>query len=256
MRKQGLIVSLTSGVRGGVGKSVVGVLLTYSLNYLGHSTLLVDAGGGSTRYVIDAPEPPYTRELSDTYNAILSVRFSFKKEKKRLFRKKVEEEKFIDFYLTPEVRHLKEEEIDKLLVVLPELKDYFDFIVLDLPAISADYYWKLPSASDLNIVVLTPEKTVYEQVFSTVKANWHVIIVNKFDSEIDEHRTALERIKHIARDVLALPYDPVLDLLALHGVGLLSYASPSKETTNALGDLVYHLSSIREAGEVRRVVRS
>mgnify|MGYP000368431328 CR=1 FL=1 len=247
-----MIVSVTSGVRGGVGKSVVSLLAAYLLNYLGEAALLVDAGGGCTKYLLDSPDPPYTRELPRTYDAIISYRVSIRREKGRFLRRKEVEEKSFDLYFTPEVRALTPGEVEALVQVVPELDDYFSYVILDLPAISGDHYWTLAELGDTRLIVVTPEKAVYDMVLSTERLGGNIIpVLNKFDKEIESHKEAQARLKEFFGDLIVVPYDPVLKVLSLRGVSILAYMNPEKETMSSFSELIYRLSSKLPRKEVR-----
>ena len=246
-----MIIVITSGIRGGVGKSVIATILAYVLNFLGRYALVVDVGGGSTRYVVDAASPPFTRELGtreDKLSIILRRKFTYRIEEGRLFKRKVEERE-VEVYLMPEIRELDAQEVEGVAAALPEVAQYFDFTIVDMPAVSGAHYWRLLDVADLEVLCLVPERAFYEQILATARTKEPLIVLlNKFDEKIPGHKE-VERglVKNYGEDkVLTVPYDPVLEQLGDYGLPILSYVSPSKETAMAFSKLVAKLEDVRE----------
>jgi len=255
-----MIVTISSGIRGGVGKSVLATVLGYTLNYLESPTLVVDVGGGSTRFVLPGDvAPPYTRDLPRDYNAIVQTTITLKVERRRIFRKPEVEERTVPFYLTPEVRELSDEEIDEVVGAIPGLEDYFDYVIIDMPAVSNRHYWRFLDVTDVQVVCLVPERAAYEAIIATneVRAPAVIAVMNKFDRERSTHGEALDAVKQYfsrwpGSRVVTVPFDPQLAMVAAYGLEYLVKASLAESTTDAITSLVGALENLAEFAEEGR----
>lgn len=250
------VVTVSSGIRGGVGKSMLATVLGYTLNYLGSPTLVVDVGGGSTRYVLpeDVP-PPYTRDLPRTYNAIVQTTIVTRVARKGLLRRSNTVEKKTAFFITPEVRELTNSEIDGVIGVIPSLEDYFDYVIIDMPAVSNRYYWRFLDVTDVQVVCLVPDRAFAWQILVTTEFRAKkgvVVVVNKYDEKIDEHKRVFDTIwrfldrKVQRREIVSLSFDSTLSAMSIYGIEALAKLAPSRKTVRSIASLISHIESMGE----------
>ncbi|RLE78869.1 MAG: hypothetical protein DRJ52_09620 [Thermoprotei archaeon] len=232
-----MIIGVTSGIRGGLGKSVISVALNFLLN-IEQSSILLDIGGGSSKMVLrKTPEPP---TLSDWIkgealeNSVRTILYETKKEK-------------IPLYLLPETRELSTKELVLLQEKIRVFEDYgLKYTILDFPAISSENYRKLIRCLDLQLLVLVPETVPILDVLSTSVFDVPtVVVVNKFKKKI--HRRGLEFIKKIFsdREVHVIPYDGALRAMSEYGIACIDYIG--KDTESALFDLALSIMKRKES---------
>ncbi|RLE93298.1 MAG: hypothetical protein DRN04_07415 [Thermoprotei archaeon] len=235
------VIGLTSGPRGGVGKTLISSVVSVLMNLREIPTLLVDVGGGATTvfqvtFRKKTITPPYihdfaVKEKVDLGDYICSGNISEifgqkKEEKKRRFfgRKKREEkkEKEIMTYLMPCQfgRPLQPNEIPLFVSKMPLLYQFFEALIIDFPAMAHIEPWKpLIDSLDLQLIVVTPDlSTVYDVLNGSILTDNTVFIVNKFN-ESDEHISILKLLREeFGREIFVIPADPYLANFAQYGL--------------------------------------
>ncbi len=248
----GKIVTLTSGIRGGVGKSLLCSTLGFSLAP-DRRILIVDVGGGVTQYFLqNNVEPPYARDLAMAgEEAILALTLSVLRREGWIIKRRVIEEA-VELYLSPEVGELSNQEIDGIITAITRFKKYFDFIFLDMPAATNPHYYKLLNITDVEVIVLVPERSFWEMILKTVEigAPQVIIVMNKYNNQSRSHReswtivTKFFNEKYPGCKLVKVPYDPVLKLVGTYGIeAILGKTKLKEETARALLDIIYHLEA-------------
>ena len=213
-----------------------------------NSVLIMDVGGGVTQYFVqNSIEPPYCRDLPRVWDeAVVSLTLSVLRTRRKLLRRGVVAED-VELFLAPEVGELDNQEIDAVVSCIPELKRYFDFILIDLPAATNPYYYRFLDATDVEVVVIVPERSFWEVILRTVevRAPRVIVVMNKYNSKAESHVESWDVVtkffnkKYPGYRITKIPYDPVLKLVGMHGVeAILTKTKLEEDTAKALNDLL------------------
>jgi len=211
----------------------------------------MDVGGGVTQYFVqNSIEPPYCRDLPRVWDeAVVSLTLSVLRTRRRWFRREVVAED-VELFLAPEVGELDNQEIDAVVSCIPELKRYFDFILIDLPAATNPYYYRFLDATDVEVVVIVPERSFWEVILRTVevRAPRVVVVMNKFNSKAKSHQeswavvTKFFKEKYPGYRIVQVPYDPTLKLVGVHGIeAVLTKAKLEEDTAQSINTLLAFL---------------
>ena len=241
-----IVVGLTSGPRGGQGKTTLCVSLATLLS-LHSPTLLIDIGGGATSIVqVSFPSqvitPPYVHDFvkwsSDGANVLdficersLASLFGIVEESKKkrgFFRRKSKEdcvEKFKEkkLYLMPCPYGKPLKDVYLFVRKLPLLFPHFEIIIIDFPAMAHIETWRsLIESLDLQMIVTLPEvATLCDIMHGSILTENTVFVVNRF-IPCDEHVSVLNLIREYSRNIFVVPEDPYLSVFPNYGL----YALP------------------------------
>jgi len=153
------IATVTSGNKGGTGKTTISLILTLATNYAGIPSLHVDASseGGAGTLLLGAKPGPYLR---DYLNGKASLDESIS-----VYTLDINGEKF-DFYMVLNSGNLPRVDLERLFNDLRRLDDYLELVVIDLPAYQDPWYEAFSRLSDAVIKVAEPSPHSLTAVFS------------------------------------------------------------------------------------------
>jgi len=201
-----IVVSFTSGSKGGTGKSTLSSLATLALAGAEVKVLLIDLGqeGNSSRLLLREPEPPFLRDVLQGKVTLLDAIGSYEI--------KLEKLGSLNFYMIPNLGPLpKPRELEAFFRELKELENCIDIVFLDLPAYQDPWFNKFIDYSDLVVLVANPFPYVVNAVINAYTDGKEVIaVLNKFVKGCECYLNLLgERYKR----TIAIAYDPYVALL-------------------------------------------
>lgn len=261
---EGKIVAVASGVRGGVGKSVLSLLIAYlackilkrlrEKNYVyfnSERVLLIDLLGGVTKIItscmkeedrVKIESPPNLREFITQGN-------------KRSFRiVKIDD---VALYLVPwdsNPIEITEDLALKFINLTAFFKKVFGLIVIDFPAFNTAPFYFILENSDIQVHVYSHEKTCVEQIYSSlarVKGSNVVVVLNK-DLEKYYEWNPVDFLKEAYslndNNLIRVSLSPYLSLISTKGLHILQYLEKArvfskgerelKKIGKQIGDLV------------------
>ena len=196
-----MIVSFSSGGKGGTGKSTLSLITAVALAVAGKDVLLIDTSseGGVTRLLLENPEPPFFRDIlrrkATWYETILSLSLRITKYQ-------------VEFDFIPNLGNLPESSYIRWISYTIE---FYDYVILDLPAFQdVRTYHPLLKLSNLNILVSDPSVASVHAVISAPRLSRTVGVLNKFDGNA---RAKLE-LEQVFDPLFIIPYDPALPALS------------------------------------------
>jgi len=154
-----MVIAIASG-KGGVGKTFLSANLAYAFSEYAGKTLLIDCdlGGANLHHFLGIPPPGenlyhFLREKSDFSKVIVSVKNN------------------LDFLSGSSdvlgMVHIKNYEKGKILRSIEQV-DY-DYVVIDLGAGSSYNVLDIFNASDIKLLIITPEQTSLENAYGFLK---------------------------------------------------------------------------------------
>ena len=197
-----LKVCLTSGCKGGTGKSTLAVLLTILYSGAGKRTILIDtgAGGNSSHIIITNPPPPYLRNIindGDAIEAIIKCELSIK-------------DKTVDFYLIPNDGPLGSVNNNSVRKLLKSIEKFFDIAIFDLPAYQNGEYNSFVDNCDIVLLIYNPSDFIIKAVSKCYTGNRIVIPVLNKHLGIEKY---LANIRKMHNSVFTIPFDPYLSIM-------------------------------------------
>ncbi|HEY4544452.1 MAG TPA: septum site-determining protein MinD [Tissierellaceae bacterium] len=147
-KKEGVAIVITSG-KGGVGKTTTSANISTGLAMLGHSVVVLDADVGLRNLdVVLGLENRIVYDLVDILEGNCRIKQGLIRDKR-----------FENLYLLPAAQTRDKSAIDpeKMLELVKELKEDYDYIIIDSPAgIEQGFQYSIAGA-DKAYIVTTPE---------------------------------------------------------------------------------------------------
>jgi len=239
---KGKIVAVTSGIRGGVGKSLLSLLITYlacktlrrlkEKNYISFCdrVLLIDLMGGVTRFITIGMSEEDKSKLESPPNLR-----EFLQGNRRSFRRiRVNSE---EFYLIPwdsNPIELTENSASRFIELMSLLKKVFGLIIVDFPAFNSNPFYYILENTDIQVHVYTHEKVAVEQIYSSlarVRNNNTIVVLNK-DVEKYYEWNPVDFLKEAYllndSDLIKVNLSPYLSLISLRGLEALKFLERAK----------------------------
>ena len=153
------ISTITSGNKGGTGKTTISLLLTLASNYAGIPALHIDTSseGGAGTILLGAKPGPYLRDFFEGRASIL--------ESINIYTLELGDEEF-DFYILLNSGCLPKIRLESFFTCLRSLERYFELVIIDLPAYQDLWYEQFSMLSDVVVKVTEPSPASLTAVFS------------------------------------------------------------------------------------------
>ena len=212
---------ITSGCKGGTGKSTLSTLLTILYAGVGKRVVLIDTGsnGNSSHIVLNNPPPPYLRDVllsENILDAVIKCEIAIKNN-------------VVDFYLIPNNGQIPRIPKENIKRSLKELERFFDIAILDIPAYQNSEYDVFIEQCDIAVLVYNPNQLVLKSVSRAYTGKCEVIpVLNKYFG-VEKYRRYVEKIHG---KCLTIPFDPYLSILCSENLVnvLLNVSSKTQES--------------------------
>ncbi|SKA94558.1 septum site-determining protein MinD [Caloramator quimbayensis] len=200
----GISIVVTSG-KGGVGKTTTTANISTGLAMLGKKVVAIDADTGLRNLDLHLGlENRIVYNLVDVVEGVCRLKQALIKDKR-----------YENLYLLPTAQTrdktaVKPEQMEKLV---NELKEEFDYIVIDCPAGIEHGFENAVAGADMAVVVTTPEVSAVRDADR---------IIGKLEAKgLDNHQLIINRIKYeMTKKGEMLNIDDMTDILAIKLLGI------------------------------------
>jgi len=241
---EGKVIAVASGVRGGVGKSVLSLLIAYlscktlrrlrEKNYIyfnSERVLLIDLLGGVTKIITSGMKEEEKMKIESPPN----LREFITQGNKRSFR--IVKIGDVALYLVPwdsNPIEITEDLASEFINLIAFLKKVFGLIVIDFPAFNSHPFYYILMNSDIQIHVYSHERTCVEQIYSSlarVKGSNVIVVLNK-DLERYYEWNPVDFLKEAYDisdgDLIRVSLSPYLSLISTKGLQTLQYLEKTR----------------------------
>lgn len=224
----GKVIVITSG-KGGVGKTTATANIGAGLAMLGKSVVVVDADIGLRN--LDLLMGLENRIVYDIVNVVEGTC--------RLRQALIKDKRLQNLNLLPAAQTRDKDAVDpeQMKSLCDELREQFDYILIDSPAGIEQGFKNAATGADTAIVVTTPEVSAVRDADR---------IIGILDSlEIKEHKLLINRIRMdmVMRGEM-MSVEDVLDVLAIDLIGVVPYDESIITSTNKGEPAIYDASSL------------
>lgn len=196
-------IVVTSG-KGGVGKTTTSANIGTGLAKLGHKVVLLDADIGLRNLDV-----VLGLENRIVYNLIDVI-----EENCRLKQALIKDKKYPDLYLLPAAQTRDKDAVspDQMKKLCADLKEEFDFVIIDCPAGIEQGFKNAIAGADRALVVTTPEVSAIrdaDRIIGLLEAN-----------DLRDHRLIVNRIRtDMVKRGDMMSITDVVDILAIELIG-------------------------------------
>ena len=184
-------IVITSGI-GGVGKTTTTAIIGTALAALGYKVVVIDGDTGLRNLDV----------LMGLENRIIYTIFDVIEGRCRLKQALIKDKKFQNLYLLPTAQIKDKDDLaaDEMLKVVKELKNEFDYVLIDCPAGIEQGFENAVAGADRALVVVNPEITSVrdaDRVIGKLDAKGlddHAVIVNRLNYEMTKKGDMLDVI--------------------------------------------------------------
>lgn len=200
----GEAIVVTSG-KGGVGKTTTTANIGTALAAMGKKVVVVDGDTGLRNLDV----------LMGLENRIVFTLLDVLEEKCRLKQALIKDKRFSNLFLLPtaQTRDKNDVSAEKMLDLVNQLKDEFDYVVIDCPAGIEQGFENAVIGADRAIVVVNPELTSVRDADR---------VIGKLDAKgLDRHELVINRINYeMTKRGDMLDINDILDSLAVKLIGV------------------------------------
>lgn len=200
----GEAIVITSG-KGGVGKTTTTANIGTALAAMGKKVVVVDGDTGLRNLDV----------LMGLENRIVFTLLDVLDEKCRLKQALIKDKRFSNLFMLPTAQTRDKNDVDpnKMLKVINQLKEEFDYVVIDCPAGIEQGFENAVVGADRAIVVVNPELTSVRDADR---------VIGKLDAKgLERHELVINRINHeMVKKGDMLDINDILDSLAVKLIGI------------------------------------
>lgn len=200
----GEAIVITSG-KGGVGKTTTTANIGTALAAMGKKVVVVDGDTGLRNLDV----------LMGLENRIVFTLLDVLEEKCRLKQALIKDKRFNNLFMLPtaQTRDKNDVDSDKMLKAVNELKEEFDYVIIDCPAGIEQGFENAVVGADRAIVVVNPELTSVRDADR---------VIGKLDSKgLERHELVINRLNHeMVKRGDMLDINDILDSLAIKLIGV------------------------------------
>ncbi|GEM_PF-1597542 len=237
-------VCVTSGCKGGTGKSTISTLLTVLYAGVEKRVILIDTGtkGNCSHIILNNPPPPYLGDVilpGNITEAILKCEMAIG-------------DRNVNFYLIPNNGQLPEVSSETIERSFRKIEKYFDIAILDIPAYQNEEYYSFIDVCDIAVLVYNPNRLIINSVSKAYTGKCVTVpVLNKYLG-IEKYRNL---IKEIHGKCLVVPFDPYLSLLSPENL-VNALLNLSRKTQEVLVELALEVLKPYIGSRRREPVRS
>ena len=200
----GEAIVITSG-KGGVGKTTTSANIGTALAAMGRKVVVVDGDTGLRNLDV----------LMGLENRIVFTLIDVIEEKCRLKQALIKDKRFGNLYLLPtaQTRDKNDVSAQQMLTIVNQLKNDFDYVILDCPAGIEQGFENAIIGADRAIIVVNPEVTSVRDADR---------VIGKLDAKgMDQHDLIVNRINfEMVRKGDMLDINDIIDSLAIKLIGV------------------------------------
>jgi septum site-determining protein MinD len=200
----GEAIVITSG-KGGVGKTTTTANIGTALAAMGKKVVVVDGDTGLRNLDV----------LMGLENRIVFTLLDVLDEKCRLKQALIKDKRFNNLFMLPTAQTRDKNDVDpeKMLMTVNQLKEEFDYVIIDCPAGIEQGFENAVAGADRAIVVVNPELTSVRDADR---------VIGKLDSKgLERHELVINRINHeMVKRGDMLDINDILDSLAIKLIGV------------------------------------
>lgn len=223
----GEVIVITSG-KGGVGKTTTTANIGTGLASLGKKVVVVDGDTGLRNLDV----------LMGLENRIVFTILDVIEERCVLRKALIKDKRFDSLYLLPTAQCRDKDDItaEDMLKIIEELKEEFDYILIDCPAGIEQGFENAIAGADRAIVVVNPEITSVRDADR---------VIGKLDAkEISEHYLVVNRLNYeMTKNGDMLGVDDIIECLAIKLIGVVPEDKSVTISTNKGEPIVLDLNS-------------
>lgn len=199
----GEAIVVTSG-KGGVGKTTTSANIGTALASMGKKVVVVDGDTGLRNLDV----------LMGLENRIVFTLMDVIEEKCRLKQALIKDKRFPNLFLLPtaQTRDKNDIKIEQMKKLIEDLKEEFDYIIIDCPAGIEQGFENAVVAADRALIVVNPEVTSVRDADR---------VIGKLDSKgVDDHQLIINRVNYeMTKNGDMLDINDILDSLAIKLIG-------------------------------------
>lgn len=200
----GEAIVITSG-KGGVGKTTTTANIGTALAAMGKKVVVVDGDTGLRNLDV----------LMGLENRIVFTLLDVLEEKCRLKQALIKDKRFNNLFMLPTAQTRDKDDVDseKMLSTVNQLKEEFDYVIIDCPAGIEQGFENAVVGADRAIVVVNPELTSVRDADR---------VIGKLDSKgLERHELVINRLNHeMVKKGDMLDINDILDSLAIKLIGV------------------------------------
>lgn len=223
----GEVIVITSG-KGGVGKTTTTANIGTGLASLGKKVVVVDGDTGLRNLDV----------LMGLENRIVFTILDVIEERCALRKALIKDKRFDGLYLLPTAQCRDKDDItaEDMLKIIEELKEEFDYVLIDCPAGIEQGFENAIAGADRAIVVVNPEITSVRDADR---------VIGKLDAkEISEHYLLVNRLNYeMTKNGDMLGVDDIIECLAIKLIGVVPEDKSVTISTNKGEPIVLDLNS-------------
>lgn len=197
-------IVITSG-KGGVGKTTTTANIGTALAQLGHKVVVIDGDTGLRNLDV----------LMGLENRIVYTLIDYFEGRCKLKQALIKDKRLPNLCLLPTAQTRDKNDIstDQMVDLIKELKEEFDYILIDSPAGIEHGFENSIAGADSAIIVVNPEVTSVRDADR---------VIGKLDSKgIDNHRVIINRLNHeMTENGDMLNVDDILEILSVKLLGV------------------------------------
>lgn len=201
----GEAIVITSG-KGGVGKTTTVANVGTALAKLGKKVVLVDGDTGLRNLDV----------LLGLENRIVFTLIDVIEENCKLKQALIRDKRFNNLYLLPtaQTRDKNDVDLNEMLKLITQLKEEFDYVVIDCPAGIEQGFENAIVGADRAIVVVNPEVTSVRDADR---------VIGKLDAKgLEDHQLIVNRINYkMVKSGNMLGIEDIIDSLAIKLIGVI-----------------------------------
>ena len=224
----GEAIVITSG-KGGVGKTTTTANIGTALAEMGKKVVVIDGDTGLRNLDV----------LMGLENRIVFTIIDVIEDKCRLKQALIKDKRFSNLFLLPTAQTRDKDSIksDQMLELINNLKEEFDYIIIDCPAGIEQGFENAIVGADRAIVVVNPEVTSVRDADR---------VIGKLDAKgVDKHQLIINRIDYeMTKSGDMLDVEDILDSLAIKLIGVVPNDRNITVSTNKGEPIVLNSKSV------------